>query len=161
MMARTDPRPHYGQRLPRVTPDGYIEEYRPDHPLSYSNGYVLVHRAVAWDTGIMVDPRDEVHHINHVRDDNRPENLEAKTKESHALDHAEERGQVTNQYGTFSVKPRGQRNSDLYPSAGAPPRSERDCTGCDGKISSDKRLDARFCSDRCAQKDWARRQKVS
>lgn len=76
------------QRSPElVQSHGYIREYRPDHPLSDTEGYVYQHRRVlhdhcgdgpfnchvcgaeqAWQTM-------DVDHLNGVKDDNRPENL--------------------------------------------------------------------------------------
>lgn len=108
-------RPRYGTKR-RVRPDGYVDLWDPAHALARSDGYVFEHRKVAWEAGILTDPSDEVHHVNHDRTDNRPENLEAKSGGAHARDHAESAGQVTNQYGTFPVKPRGSRSSDIYPS---------------------------------------------
>ena len=52
------------------------------------------HRKVAWDAGVLVDPSLEVHHPNHNRSDNRPENLDALDGSAHALMHAEEDGFV-------------------------------------------------------------------
>lgn len=153
-MARTDPRPNYGSKR-RVRPDGYIDLYRPGHPLARSDGYVFEHRAVAWERGILTNPLMEVHHRNENRGDNSPGNLVAKWGDKHARDHAEERGEVTNQFGTFLVKPRGQRGSDLYPSQGAV-RPERPCSGCDGTISPKRRRDALFCTNNCRVNSWKR-----
>ena len=70
---------------------GYISLYRPDHPLAQADGWVREHRLIAWDAGLLTDPTMEVHHINHVRDDNRLENLEAKTVSDHRKEHGAER----------------------------------------------------------------------
>lgn len=153
-MSRTDPRPNYGSKR-RELATGYVDVYAPDHPLARSNGYVFEHRKVAWDAGILTDPTDQVHHRNHDRSDNRPENLEAKSGRAHSIDHAEERGMVANQYGLFLVKPPEERASALYPSAGAV-RSERPCRGCDGAIPPSMRRDAKFCSVACRNR-WHKR----
>lgn len=154
-MARTDPRPTYGQKR-RPRPDGYIDLYRPGHPLARIDGYVFEHRAVAWEHGILTDPEMEVHHVDHDRANNDPANLVAKWGSDHAREHAESAGQATNQFGTFPVKPRGQRGSDLYPSQGAVRSSVRRCVACGGFIDPAKRRDARFCSSNCRVGTWKR-----
>lgn len=88
----------------RVTVAGYVEVYEPGHPLAMSTGYVLEHRKVAWDAGVLVDPADQVHHLNRDRQDNRVENLEAVDPTAHARLHAAEAGRITNQYGTWPIR---------------------------------------------------------
>jgi hypothetical protein len=151
-MARTDPRPNYGSKR-RVHVSGYIDLYRPGHPLAKSDGYVFEHRLVAWEAGILTDPAQHVHHVNHDKQDNRPENLEAKDPGEHVRDHAEEAGMVRNQWGLFPVKPRGQRGSDLFPSQGGS-RPERPCRVCGETIPLTKRRDAIYCSSNCRVKAW-------
>lgn len=74
---------------------GYVYEYAPDHPAAYKSGqrkgYVLQHRLV-WEraNGRLLQPDEVVHHINGVRDDNRPENLVAMTNSAHCAGHAAE-----------------------------------------------------------------------
>lgn len=146
-MARTDPRPHYGQKR-RTSTDGYVSLWKPDHPLARRDGYVAEHRYVAWEAGLLTDPADDVHHRNEVRDDNRLENLEVKTKADHAREHAEERGVVTNQHGTFSVRPADERRTA--------PKEERPCAGCDGTVPATARRDARYCSGSCRVRTFKR-----
>jgi len=55
---------------------GYVLIYKPDHPSANSRGYVQESRFIM--ERILkkyLDKKELVHHINGVRDDNRPENL--------------------------------------------------------------------------------------
>lgn len=87
-MARTDPRPHYGTKR-RVGVNGYVDIFEPAHPLARSDGYVSEHRKVAWDSGVLVDPKMQVHHINGDKQDNRIQNLQVVTASEHASLHWE------------------------------------------------------------------------
>jgi hypothetical protein len=139
-MARTNPRPNYGAKR-RVRSDGYVDVWAPKHPLARVDGYVFEHRKIMWDAKILTEPELEVHHRNEIRDDNRIENLEVKDGAQHALDHAEERGYVVNQYGTWVVKPRELRVSA--------PRPARNCIHCGQPVSLRLKRDAVYCAPRC------------
>jgi len=63
---------------------GYIKIKMPNHPNANCEGYILEHRLVM---GKVLKrnllPHEEVHHINGIKDDNRPENLEIVLKYKH------------------------------------------------------------------------------
>lgn len=68
-----------GSRITRK--DGYVMVHKPEHPAARRGGYVLEHRLVMEQLlGRYLLPRENVHHRNGIRDDNRPENLELWTK---------------------------------------------------------------------------------
>lgn len=55
---------------------GYIHIWSPEHKFKDKHGYVKEHRLVMEKhIGRYLRPEEVVHHINHIRDDNRIENL--------------------------------------------------------------------------------------
>lgn len=78
-------REHNGKPA-RLTKDGYVLVWQPDHPNALGNGWVAEHRLVASEMiGRPLDRGDEVHHINRIRTDNRPENLEVLDGATHSV----------------------------------------------------------------------------
>lgn len=70
------------------TPTGYIMIHRPLHPFANKRGYVFEHRLVVEEAdGVVLTPNQIVHHINHVTDDNRRENLRVMTYAEHSALH--------------------------------------------------------------------------
>jgi hypothetical protein len=56
---------------------GYVYRYAPEHPHANGKGYIYEHRAVMEALlGRVLDPAERVHHKNHDRGDNSPDNLE-------------------------------------------------------------------------------------
>ena len=71
---------------------GYILTYAPDHPNAHKDGYVMLHTVLMErQLGRYLKPTETVHHINHIRDDNRISNLQLMEKHEHFSMHMKER----------------------------------------------------------------------
>lgn len=66
---------------------GYYERFEPHHPLAKKNGYVLEHRMIAYDAGLLTDNKKAVHHKNEIKTDNRLDNLEITGHAEHTSRH--------------------------------------------------------------------------
>lgn len=65
---------------------GYIWIRMPKHPNAYKNGYVPEHRLIASQKiGRPLTRYEHVHHLNGIKDDNRPDNLEVLNGQTHNL----------------------------------------------------------------------------
>lgn len=79
---------HHNWKGGRIMRRGYVLLHAPDNPHSDSKGYVPEHQVVACEArGSWLEPGEEVHHINGIKDDNRAENLVILTRAQHRAAH--------------------------------------------------------------------------
>ncbi len=71
---------------------GYFYIWKPNHPSAEKRGYVNRSILVAEEKiGRFLKRNERVHHINEIKDDDRPENLEIMTEREHKSLHAQKR----------------------------------------------------------------------
>jgi hypothetical protein len=67
---------------------GYVYILLPDHPHALKNGYIGEHIVIAERSiGRYLNKGEVVHHINKIKNDNRPDNLMVLTNSSHSKAH--------------------------------------------------------------------------
>jgi hypothetical protein len=72
------------RRTNRRISQGYVYLYTPNHPNKTKEGHVLEHRLVMEKKlGRYLKSKEIVHHLNGIRNDNRPENLILTNKGEH------------------------------------------------------------------------------
>lgn len=70
----------------RKDQNGYIVIYFPTHPDANGSGVVMEHRLVAEEKyGRRIKKTEHVHHLNGIRNDNRPENLVVMASRDHMV----------------------------------------------------------------------------
>jgi hypothetical protein len=90
---------------------GYVYVYAPDHPHATKQGYVMEHRLVMEKRlGRYLDPAEQVHHIDHVKDHNSDENLELMESASeHRVHHAYRRPEPCGSCGVTVMRSAAHR----------------------------------------------------
>ena len=67
---------HHNWKDGKYKNNGYIFILKPNHSFCNALGYVREHRLVVEkQIGRLLKPKERVHHINEIKDDNRIENL--------------------------------------------------------------------------------------
>ena len=80
---------HHWGRCRTLAGNGYWMVRCPIHPHANNKGYVFEHRLIAESMlGRIIPMSYNVHHINGIVDDNRPENLMVMTQKEHSRFHA-------------------------------------------------------------------------
>lgn len=72
----------------KLNKKGHLLVLKKGHPLADKNGYVLEHRYLMCEhLGRILTPKEIVHHKNHIKTDNRIENLEIMSNAEHTILH--------------------------------------------------------------------------
>jgi len=80
-----DMHPRYNGYRTYETRTGYVRVYKPDHHRSGVNGYIFEHILVWEDAHKIPLPEGwTVHHLNGIKNDNRPENLVGMPSRAHS-----------------------------------------------------------------------------
>lgn len=74
---------------------GYVRIFEPGHPRATKSGWIFEHRwLIEQALGRILDRDEHVHHLNHARSDNRPENLQLLSAHEHARITGKENGEA-------------------------------------------------------------------
>jgi len=69
----------------RYTTNGYVLVYAPNHPRAHKKSKCVFEHILVWEKthGKPLPPNYQIHHLNGIKDDNRPENLVAVPSNKH------------------------------------------------------------------------------
>lgn len=83
-----DHRPHKDRK--KIMHNGYYMIYKPEHLLAGGHGYIKEHRWIMEQSiGRILNREELVHHINHIKTDNRIENLMIISRSKHSSHHSQ------------------------------------------------------------------------
>lgn len=92
-------------RLDKVNRSGYWYLYRPDHPDSSEQGYIAEHRIVMENKiGRRLNNNEIVHHKDHIKTNNNPDNLEIMSLSEHSSYHAKHMWETRDRTNIFVKK---------------------------------------------------------
>jgi HNH endonuclease len=82
----------------KISAHGYVMIFEPTHPRaakrpakSWGKGWIKEHQVVAERVlGRLLNANEVVHHVNGIKTDNRPENLQVLTQQAHRKLHNDE-----------------------------------------------------------------------
>ena len=84
---------------------GYVHVYVPDHPYSDCRGYKQEHRLLMENKlKRYLSDNEIVHHLNHVKDDNRVSNLSLMDRIDHAREHGYENVKNLGKYAIMGYR---------------------------------------------------------
>ena len=119
---------------------GYRYSHKPSHPFANKEGYVYEHRLVMEEKiGRYLNKEEKVHHINHVKTDNRPENLElASNHREHLMKyHADHLTKAWEKAPYHNMGNRWSMNFEKCITCGTTKRKHHGkgmCSSCRGKF---------------------------
>lgn len=109
----------HGTGHKKTRTDGYIAVYYPEHPSATSEGYVMEHiLRMEEHIGRHLEKGEVVHHRNHIRNDNRIENLSLMTFKEHCALHTRER-HAAGTMKHFTIPVKNATTGEIFESASA------------------------------------------